>query len=337
MRLSVLDLSPIASGASAHDALENTLDLARHVESLGYVRYWLAEHHNAGSLASSAPEIVIGQVARVTSRMRVGAGGVMLPNHTPLKVAELFRVLAAFFPGRIDLGVGRAPGTDPRTARALRRGAPEIDFEAALDELAAYLEHDGAPRGPFAGTTIAIPVGVEAPPIWVLGSSDGGVAFAAKRGLPYAYAHHINPRDAVAMMRRYRESFVPSAKNASPYALLAVAVTTAATEAECAPLERALDLGAVRFAQGLRDLPFPTEDEARAYAFDADEEALRLAMRERFFVGPIDRVARELRALARAARADELMILCNAGDHEKRKDVYALLARELGAERGGMP
>ncbi len=329
LALSVLDLSPIASGSNAHDALENTLDLARHVESLGYVRYWLAEHHNAGSLASSAPEIVIGQVARTTSTIRVGAGGIMLPNHTPLKVAELFRVLGAFFPGRIDLGIGRAPGTDPRTARALRRNAPEMDFDAALDELIAYLETDVAPRHPYSGTTIAIPMGVTPPPIFMLGSSDGGVAFAAKRGLPYAFAHHINPADAVAMMRRYRAEYVPSAKNPKPYAILAVAVTTAATEEELAPLERCVDLGSVRFAQGLRDLPMPSEDEARGYVFDADEDALRLAMRERLFVGTIDRVTTELRALVEATQADELMIACNMHDHRKRKDVYSLLARSI--------
>ncbi len=329
MKLSVLDLSPIASGSNAHEALENTIDLARHAEALGYTRYWLAEHHNAGGLASSAPEIVIGQVARATQTMRVGAGGIMLPNHTPLKVAELFRVLSAFFPGRIDLGIGRAPGTDARTARALRRNVPEASFDAMLDELVAYLDEHGGPRGPFASTTIAIPMGVEPPPIWILGSSDGGVGFAAKRGLPFAFAHHINPVDAVAMMRRYRDEFVPSAKNASPYAILAVGVTTAETREALAPLERALDLGMVRFAQGLRDLPFPSEAEARDHVFDADEEALRLAMRGRFFVGPIDAVTRDLRAITQEARADELMIACNVHDHDKRKDVYSLLARSM--------
>ena len=327
LSLSVLDLSPIPSGSSAHEALENTIDLARHVETLGYARYWLAEHHNAGSLASSAPEIVIGQVARATSAIRVGAGGIMLPNHTPLKVAELFRVLGAFFPGRIDLGIGRAPGTDPRTARALRRNAPEMDFDAAFDELVRYLDEDVAPRPPFAGTTVAIPIGVAPPPIYVLGSSDGGVAIAAKRGLPYAFAHHINPADAVAMMRRYRAEFVPSAKRPTPYSILAVAVATAATEAELAPLARCADLGSVRFAQGLRDLPMPSEEEARAHVFDADEDALRLAMRERGFVGTSDRVASDLRALAAEAQADELMIMCNVHDPRKRKDVYSLLAR----------
>ena len=331
MKLSVLDLSPIPSGFGAHDALENTLDLARHAESLGLARHWVAEHHNAGGLASSAPEIVIGQIARVPSRIRVGAGGIMLPNHTPLKVAETFRVLSAFFPGRIDLGIGRAPGTDPRTARALRRNAPEMDFDASLDELVTYLNERGGPRGPFAGTIVAAPTGVAPPPIWMLGSSDGGVEFAARRGLPFAFAHHINPRDAVATMRRYREAFRPSAANPEPYAILAVGATTAETERELEPLERCGDVAGLRFAQGLRDLPFPSEDEARAHVFDADEDALRLAMRERHFLGTIDRVARDLRAIVEETRADELMVMCNVHDHEKRKHVYTLLARALAS------
>ncbi len=329
LSLSVLDLSPIASGSTAHDALENTLDLARHAESLGYVRYWLAEHHNAGGLASSAPEIVIGQVARVTKTIRVGAGGIMLPNHTPLKVAELFRVLAAFFPGRIDLGIGRAPGTDPRTAKALRRNTPEVETGAQLDELATLLEKETPPRHPYAGTTIAIPIGVTPPPIYMLGSSDGGVAYAAKRGLPFAFAHHINPVDAVAMMNRYRDTFVPNESHPKPYSILALGVVTAKTDEAVRPLERALDLGMVRFAQGLRDLPMPSEAEARDYVFDADEDAMREAMRGRFFVGPVDRVATEIRALARDARADEVMIACNVHDHDKRKDVYSLLREAL--------
>jgi len=331
LALSVLDLSPIPAGASAHEALENTLDLARHVESLGYARYWLAEHHNAGGLASSAPEIVIGQVARATSRIRVGAGGMMLPNHAPLKVAELFRVLGAFFPGRIDLGLGRAPGTDARTARALRRGAPEVDFGKSLDELAALLDEHGGPRGPFPSTTIAIPMGVAPPPIFVLGSSDGGVGVAAERGLPFAFAHHINPIDAIAVLRRYRDEFRPSTKHAEPWSILAVSVTTAATEDELLPLAHSADLAAVRFAQGLRDRPMPSEREALGYAFDADEDAFRLAMRERQFLGTIGDVTTRLRAIVHESRADELMVMCNAHDHAKRKNAYSLLARALAS------
>lgn len=220
-------------------------------------------------------------------------------------------------------------GTDPRTAKALRRNTPEVDTGAQLDELASLLEKETPPRHPYAGTTIAIPVGVTPPPIYMLGSSDGGVAYAAKRGLPFAFAHHINPVDAVAMMNRYRDEFVPSAAHPKPHSILALGVVTAKTEAEMRPLERALDLGMVRFAQGLRDLPMPSEAEARDYVFDADEDALREAMRGRFVVGSIDRVATEIHALAHDARADEVMIASHVHDHGKRKDVYTLLRAAL--------
>jgi alkanesulfonate monooxygenase SsuD/methylene tetrahydromethanopterin reductase-like flavin-dependent oxidoreductase (luciferase family) len=163
----------------------------------------------------------------------------------------------------------------------------------------------------------------------MLGSSDGGVAYAAKRGLPFSFAHHINPIDAVAMMNRYKDTFVPSEKHAKPHSILALGVVTAATEDELRPLERALDLGMVRFAQGLRDLPMPSEAEARDYVFDADEDALREAMRGRFFVGPVDRVATEIHAIAHDACADEVMIVCNMHDHQKRKNVYSLLRAAL--------
>src|SRR5580704_9215139 len=180
--LSVLDLSPIPSGSTAGDALRNSLDLARHAEALGLRRYWLAEHHNAGGLACPAPEILIGQIAAQTTSLRVGSGGIMLPNHTPLKVAETFRVLHALFPGRIDLGLGRAPGTDPRTAAALRRSREAVsadDFPEQLAELARYLDEQGPPRPAFSPTIRAIPVNVPSPELWLLGSGDSGGAVIA--------------------------------------------------------------------------------------------------------------------------------------------------------------
>jgi luciferase family oxidoreductase group 1 len=195
--VSVLDLSPIPSGSTAGDALRNTLDLARHAEALGLRRYWLAEHHNAGGLACSAPEILIGQVAATTHSIRVGSGGIMLPNHSPLKVAEMFRVLHALFPGRIDLGLGRAPGTDPRTAAALRRSREAVsldNFPEQLAELTRYLDDDGPPRPGFSGTIRAIPTNVPSPELWLLGSGDsGGAVLAAEHGLGFAFAHYMNP------------------------------------------------------------------------------------------------------------------------------------------------
>ena len=232
--LSVLDLSPIPSGSTAGDALRNTLDLARHAEMLGFRRYWLAEHHNAGGLACPAPEIMIGQVAATTQSIRVGAGGIMLPNHTPLKVAETFRVLHALFPGRIDLGLGRAPGTDPRTAAALRRSRAALDvddFPEQFAELTRYLDEDDPPRTGFSGTIRAVPIHVPSPELWLLGSSEaGGALLAAQRGMGFAFAHHINPEDSVRVLRRYREAFVPSLGRHAPWAILALAVVCAETD-----------------------------------------------------------------------------------------------------------
>ncbi|CAN5798140.1 hypothetical protein BH09MYX1_BH09MYX1_51680 [soil metagenome] len=246
---SVLDLSPIASGSDATAALRNTIDLAKHAEALGATRYWLAEHHNAGALASSAPEIMIGQVGAATQSIRVGAGGIMLPNHSPLKVAELFRVLSALFPGRVDLGLGRAAGTDPRTAAILRggRGPSADDFPEQMTALTGYLDERGEPRGPFGGGTRAIPSGDYSPDLWILGSSDYGGAYAAAHGLPFAFAQHINPGDAEAVLRCYRREFRPSPRLPHPRSMIALSVICAATDAEARDLERGAQIGFLRF------------------------------------------------------------------------------------------
>ncbi len=331
--LSVLDLSPVPSGATAGDALRSTLDLARHVEALGFHRYWLAEHHNAGAFASSAPEIMIGQVAAVTRSIRVGAGGMMLPNHTPLKVAETFRVLHALFPGRIDLGLGRAPGTDPRTAAALRRSREAVsidDFPERLDELARYLDEDEPPRAAFSGTIRAIPANVPSPEMWLLGSSEaGGARLAAERGLGFAFAHHINPDESGRALLRYRESFVPSPRRRAPWAILALAVVCAETDAAAERLAASGDLAMTWFLQGLRDRPLPSVEEALAYRYDADEDALRAGRGSHVVVGGPTRVCERLRALVLASRADEVMVVTHVHSHEARKRSYELVATAL--------
>jgi luciferase family oxidoreductase group 1 len=331
--LSVLDLSPIASGSTAGDALRNTLDLARHAETLGLRRYWLAEHHNAGALACSAPEIMIGQVAAVTRSIRVGSGGMMLPNHTALKVAETFRVLAALFPARIDLGLGRAPGTDPRTAAALRRSREALtidDFPERLGELEEYLADDASPRASFSGTIRAIPTNVPPPEMWLLGSGDAGSALlAAERGLGFAYAHHINPADAIPALRGYRSAFVPSLARPTPWAILAVGVVCAETDREAEELASSGALAMVRFFQGDRDRPLPSVEEARAHVFDEYEESLRVGRRQSTLVGGVARVGEELKALVTASGADEVMVLTHVHSHEARKRSYALVAEAL--------
>ena len=332
LRLSALDLSPIASGSTATEALHRTVDLARHVEALGYERYWLAEHHNAGSLASSAPEILIGQVAAATRTLRVGAGGIMLPNHSPLKVAELFRVLHALFPGRIDLGLGRAAGTDPRTAVVLRgsRHALEVaDFPEQMAELVRYLSDDATPRGAFTTSIRAIPLGVPPPVIWILGSTDYGATYAAEHGLGFAFAHHINPGDALHALRTYRDQFRPTTGLPEPQAILAVSALCAETESAARDLEASANLSILRFAGGLRDLPMPSVEEAYAHAWDDDERSLLEANRGRQFVGTPGHVRHRILGLAREAQVDEVMIMSNIHDHAARKRSYELLVDAL--------
>jgi luciferase family oxidoreductase group 1 len=217
--LSLLDLSPVAAGSSGAVALRNSLDLARLADRLGYTRYWVAEHHNLASIASSAPDIMIGQIAAATTRMRVGSGGVMLPNHAPLMVAERFKVLEALFPGRIDLGLGRAPGTDPVTSYALRRrqdAAGEDDFLQRFQELLLF-EDSAFPEGHPFRAVHAMPADVKLPPVWLLGSSGYSAQLAGMVGAGFSFAHHFSDYDAVSAMLSYREAFKPSAWRPTPF------------------------------------------------------------------------------------------------------------------------
>lgn len=328
--LSVLDLTPVPAGSSPGDALRNTIDLARHAEALGCARYWLAEHHNAASLACPAPEVMIGQVAAATRAIRVGAGGIMLPNHTPLKVAETFRVLHALFPGRIDLGLGRAPGTDPRTAAALRRSREALavdDFPERLAELESFLADDGPPRPAFTGSIRAIPHPVAPPETWMLGSTEHGATLAAARGMGFAFAHHINADDAIPAMLGYRERFVPSGARRAPWAILAVAAVCADDDEEAERLASSGRLAMVRFAQGTRDWPIPTVEEALAHRYDAEERAIAGAYGARAFVGGATKVKEAILRLAEATRADEVMVLTHVHAHAARKRSYELLAQ----------
>lgn len=340
--LSALDLSPIPSGSTAADALRNSIDLARHAEALGLRRYWVAEHHNAGGLACPAPEILIGQIAAQTASIRVGSGGIMLPNHTPLKVAETFRVLHALFPGRIDLGLGRAPGTDPRTAAALRRSREAViadDFPEQLVSLTQYLDDDDPPRAGFSGSIRAIPLHVPSPELWILGSSEvGGALIAAQRGLGFAFAHHINPDDAARVLRRYRGAFVPSPRRPEPWAILAVSVICAETDDAAEALASSFELSMVWFLQGIRDRPLPSVEEARAYRYSEHEEPLRRGRRSHVLVGGVAQVRERLAELVEVSGADELMVTTHVHDHAARKRSYELVAEaarsiELRKER----
>jgi luciferase family oxidoreductase group 1 len=329
--ISVLDLSPITTTTPGAVALRNTLDLARHADALGFMRYWVAEHHNLPSIASSAPDIMIGQIAAQTQRIRVGSGGVMLPNHAPLMVAERFKMLEALFPGRIDLGIGRAPGTDQVTSLALRRRQDIRDDDDFLDRFQELLriERGGyPPNHPFRNVR-AMPDDVGLPPIFLLGSSDYSAALAATVGMGFAFAHHFASHDAVAAMTDYRRGFKPSVLD-KPHAILAVHAVIADSDDEAERLAATVDLNAVRRARG-EYLPLSSPQEAAAQSYsDAEREQIR-RNRSRLFVGAPASVRARLEPLIDATRADELMVTTMIYDHAARRRSYELLAQTFAS------
>src|ERR1700749_3258172 len=307
--LSVLDLSPVTTATPGSAALHNSLDLARLADRLGYKSYWVAEHHNLANIASSAPEIMIGQIAAVTSHMRIGSGGLMLPNHAPRMVAERFKVLAALFPGRIDRGLGRAPGTDQVTSYALRaRQDPRQgdDFLERFQEL-LLLERGGFPEGHPFRTVHSVPSEVALPPIWLLGSSGYSAELAAAVGMGFSFAFHFADYDAASAMLSYRDHFKPSAMLKEPYAILGTAVIAADSDAEAEHIASSADLHYVRRAKG-EYLPLPSPEEAAAYAYTPADRGRLALQRGRLVVGSIEKVMDRLQALIETTRADEVMI-----------------------------
>jgi luciferase family oxidoreductase group 1 len=329
--LSVLDLSVVTSGTKPATALRNSIDLARHVDRLGYLRYWLAEHHNLASVASPAPDIMIGQIAAVTSHIRVGSGGVMLPNHAPLMVAERFKMLEALFPGRIDLGLGRAPGTDGATAYALRSRLDRRegdDFLERLHELTLWETRDFPPDHPY-NKVVAIPDDVPLPPLWLLGSSDYSSELAAQVGMGFAFAHHFASHDAVDALINYHTRFKPSGWRATPHGILAVAVVAADTDAEAERLAASMELSRLRRDRG-QHAPLPSVEEALDYPYTDAERTAIARNRSRLFVGSPATVMTKLQPLIAASKADELMIITAVYDHDARKKSYSLLAGAFG-------
>jgi luciferase family oxidoreductase group 1 len=327
--LSVLDLSPVPSGTPASRALHETVELARTAERLGYARYWLAEHHNIPSVASSAPTVMIATVAAATTTIRVGSGGVMLPNHSPLAVAETFRVLEGLYPGRIDLGIGRAPGTDQRTALALRRSREALaadDFPEQYAELLAYV--DGFPGGHPLASVTAVPADVPLPPVWILGSSLYGGQAAAAFGTGFAFAGHFGAADPAEAIGGYRERFRPSSRLAEPRAILAAAAIVAPTEERAGELRRAADLAMVRLRTG-RPAPLPSPEEAAAHPWTPLELELASTFRRFMSVGTPEQVRDDLLDRLRRSGADELMITTNVHDPAERRLSYELLASAM--------
>ena len=325
--LSVLDVSPVSSGSNSAQALRNTLELARLADRLGYERYWLAEHHNLPTIASSAPEIMIGHVANVTERIRVGAGGIMLPNHAPLKVAETFRVLESLHPKRIDLGIGRAPGTDPVTATALRRsevGLGADDFPERFGELLAF-SGGGFPKDHPFRSVVAMPSDIELPPIWLLGSSGYSATAAGKMGLGYAFASHFSPADPAPAMRAYRENFESSKDFVHASAILAVAVICGETGEHAQRLASSMELAWVRMRSG-KPGPLPSPEEAMGSPYTPAERRLADAYRSMQVVGDPSTVRTRIEELAERTLADEVMVTTNVYDHAERLRSYERLA-----------
>jgi luciferase family oxidoreductase group 1 len=324
--LSVLDLAPITRGSDAAMALANSLDLARHAERLGFVRYWVAEHHNMPGIASAATAVVIAHLAAGTRTLRVGAGGIMLPNHAPLVVAEQFGTLESLFPGRIDLGLGRAPGTDPATARALRRtlaSNPE-EFPQDVLELMSYF-------APGPGQAVrAVPGAGLRVPIYILGSSLFGAEVAAALGLPFAFASHFAPALMDQAIEVYRQHYRPSAGHPRPYLILGVNIVAADTDDEARFLASS---GREAFASLRRGMPVPLPPPSREWEKDA-APAGQVAVQELTsvaFVGSPATVERGLRAFVDATRADEVMVVSHIYDHGARVHSYEITAALMAA------
>ncbi len=328
MRLSVLDQSTVVTGRSPDESIRETLALARHCEALGYARYWLAEHHNSASQAGTAPEILIAAIAATTQRIRVGSAGVMLPHYSSLKVAEQFRVLEAIAPGRIDMGLGRAPGSDGMTAYALNPAADSAadQFPSQVRDLLHWVRGEALVEGhPFRDVR-AQPAGPTAPEPWILGSSDYGAQVAAYFGLPYCFASFITDgRGAEQALDVYRTGFRPGATSAQPMASVAVWAVAADTEAEAERQFSSRALWRLGRDRGVY-AALPSPEEAAAYVYtDADRQRIA-AIRSRAFAGTGDRVVGDLRRMAAALAVDEVVVLTTVHDPAARRRSYALLA-----------
>ncbi|HEY4044800.1 MAG TPA: LLM class flavin-dependent oxidoreductase [Rhodopila sp.] len=329
--LSVLDQSTIVSGRSPDASIRESIALAQHCETLGYARYWCAEHHNSDSQAGTAPEILVAAIAATTQRIRVGSAGIMLPHYAALKVAEQFRVLDAIAPGRIDLGLGRAPGSDGRTAYALnpRADTAADQFPADVRDLLAWLAGEKLLEGhPFRDIR-AQPAGPTIPEVWILGSSDYGAQVAAYFGLPFCFAHFITDgRGAAQALSMYRENYRPSARHPAPHAAICVWAMAAETQEDAEHLFRSREMWRLSRDRGLFTA-LPSPEEAAAYTLSQDEHARIDRLRARSFYGTPDVVAAGLRTLAAQHGVKEIAILTTLHDPEARRHSYALLAREI--------
>ncbi|MDH6126599.1 LLM class flavin-dependent oxidoreductase [Kitasatospora sp. GP82] len=328
--LSILDLATVGEGYTPAEALEATTGLARSAESWGYHRFWVAEHHGMPGVASSTPAVLLSHLGAHTRTLRLGSGGVMLPNHAPLAIAEQFGLLEALHPGRIDLGLGRAPGTDQATVRALRRGVGEDadDFPRQLSELTHFLDGDFPDGHPYARLT-AVPRSEARPPIWLLGSSGFSAQLAGRLGLPFAFAHHFSAANTVPALDLYRDSFQPSAVLDEPYALIGVGAVAAADATAARRLALSGALAMLRLRRGTPGL-IPTPEQAASYPYSQVEMEFLDSWLANLVLGSPGEVADGLEALRKRTGANELMVTSHIHGHEARHRSYGLIAEAYG-------
>ncbi|WP_433958207.1 LLM class flavin-dependent oxidoreductase [Cytobacillus horneckiae] len=327
LKLSILDLATLYNGENAVKGLKNSTDLVKLADRLGYTRYWFAEHHNTKHQMSTSPDLLSAHAGSITKNIRIGSGGVMLPNHSPLKVAENFSLLEGLFPGRVDLGIGRAPGTDSLTALALRRSRDAVtryDFPEQLSELLSYFSRNFEVNHPFKDISPAPEKLI--PDMFMLGSSDGGMHFASQNGLGFVFAAHISPQLAIPMLRAYKKNFRPSAYLAEPKSILAIIVVAAETDEEANYLAGPAELQWARWATGQFQYAPPTLEEASNYVYSPQEELARKDNKGKFVIGNIESVKNKLQDLATDAMVDEIMILNMLTEKSSRHRSYELLA-----------
>jgi luciferase family oxidoreductase group 1 len=331
MKWSVLDQSPVSAGSSQDAAIRESIALAQHCDALGYERYWVSEHHNSGSIVGTAPEILMAAAAATTARIRIGSAGIMLPHYSALKVAEQFRVLEAIAPGRIDLGVGRAPGSDGLTAHALNPHSNAAEeFPRQVQELQHWVSGTPLPAGHPYAKIMALPTSKTSPEIWILGSSAYGAQLAAYFGLPYAFAYFFSDGAGVdEALSLYRRNFRPSERHPKPYATICVWALAADSETEAQHLATTREYWRAGFDKGLRE-PLVSPETAQAYEYTPAERAMIAKLRENALVGDPRQAADKIQALARRLGLEEIVINTWTFDPAARRRSYALLAQALG-------
>ncbi len=330
IKLSILDQSPISEEGTAKEALQETVELVKKAEKWGFTRFWVSEHHDAPTLAGSSPEVLVAHLASVTSTIRVGSGGVMLPHYSAYKVAENFKLLEALFSGRIDVGVGRAPGGMPRATYALHNGKyRDVSiFPEQIDELLMYLNDAMSDTHPYAGLK-ATPIIDEAPPVWTLGSSVSSAKLAAEKGLPYMYAKFINDEGGSEAAKVYRESFQPSEYVKEPKQAVAVFFVCAETDEEVERITSSLDLSLLLTGQGIPMSGTPSPEKAMRYPYTAFEKKYIPENRKRMIIGTPQSARQQIEQLAEEHKTDEVMLVMNTYHFKDKLKAYELIAKEM--------